>query len=382
MNQDIQKIILRATIVFALVFGLVFGVVDRLTSDVSRYEAKTTLVLLSRNQESTEALSKIDADVAVTLGSETFQREISDARYAATEEWETFSLSVEHPVTGVFVFSYRDNSADPYAAQEAMETVREEALLAVTRKYDALRDIEVRFLDAGTPIETSASKHNLMLELLIAVLIAGALEGILFGISRISFGRALQKAVREKVQESSAVRPWWLTPSSASDSAQTKSVFEAAPEAEYVPVAREVAERKSEEEISSEKKNTEQGTVPELPVFAPEPKKQPERDLPRTFSPTGAPPTNLPILTDIPDILKPTWQGNSPMKEEMPEEASVVETDEVSARTERKEETVREEEVDPVEEDSSLFEAPVKNPEPTAEELKARLNRLLRGEMG
>lgn len=380
MNQDIQKIILRATIVFALVFGLVFGVVDRLTGDVSRYEAKTTLVLLPRNQESTEALSKIDADVAVMLGSETFQREISDARYAATEEWETFSLSVEHPVTGVFVFSYRDNSADPYAAREAMETVREEALLAVTRKYDALRDIEVRFLDAGTPIETSVSKHNLVLELLIAALIAGALEGILFGISRISFGRALQNAVREKVQESSAVHPWWLAPSSVSDSAQTKSVFEATSETVYTPVASIATELRNEREISFEKKNPELPNVPELPVFAPA--LEARQEPPRTFSPTGAPPTNLPILKDIPDILKPTWQGNSLVKEEAPEEVFVFETDEVSARTERKEEIVREEEVDPMEEDSALFEAPIKNPEPTAEELKARLNRLLRGEMG
>ena len=360
MNQETQKIILRATLVFALVFGLVFGVVSRLgAGDTSRYEAKTTLVLLPRNKMSIDALPKTDAVMATFFDSEMFRQKVADARYASTEEWEKFSLSVEHPVTGVFVFVYRDESIDPYSAQEAMETVREEALLAVTRKYDALRDIEVRFLDAGTVVETTAGtpRHNLTLELLVAALTAGAFELIAFGIGRITSGRVLQKAVREKVQESSTVRPWWLTQSATERSAQRSPVFEEV-EAVYAPAQAQEPERKTEEtKISSEEKEEAVTEDVELPAVAAS-VLEAHREVPRTFPSAGAPPANLSVLADIPDILKPTWQGNSSVKEE------------------------EEEMIDPTEEDSALFEAPVKNPEPSAEELKARLNRLLRGEMG
>ena len=378
MSQDMQKRVLRGTMVFALVFGLVFGVLRQMANASDRYMATTTLVVLPRNENALETFSRIDTDMAATVTSERFARAVSDARYRETEEWQSFSFDVNHPARGVFVFSYRADAGDPFLAREAIETVRREAFLALAQKYDASRDIEIRFMDVGEVSETPPSQEGLWYAFLVALGTVLVGEGTAFWwATRISV-RELQEAVREKVRSSSSVRPWWLAPVST-----------------QVP-----AEEGLYSLLNAHQEETVRDVFPEPQVVVPVETTQPERDMPKAekeilakisssgmdrcpLPVSGSAPANLTLLTEIPDILKPTWAIRH--EREIAENGSAVVAPalEVSAEAQQEESTSKEShENDTLMTDEIVSESPAKNPEPSVEELKARLNALLRGELG
>lgn len=371
MNQETQKKVIRIVAVFAAVFGLVFFFLQR-GSGV--YETKTRFIVLPQNELMTGQIGLVSENIEVMLNSEIFREKISGVLYAKTEEWKKFSFEVRNVGGSVFEITYSDDARDPYATREMMGAIEEQITSLLSQNYDLTQDIRVNFLEGGNiVVQTNRFWGDIFYAFIFSVLAVAAMEGFFVWRKKRMETWNSDSAMRERINSTIELDAW-------KEKFQRKVSAEDVSEESFVPLSSSlegIPEMKNasdffvrnESEISSVIPESGRKIEGEGAPFEGKPKKIEETNSassvlsePGVFCPsavmTGSAPMNLPVSEDIPDILKPPKRVSA---------STVAE----SSRVE-----------DP---ENIVIETPVKespmNPEPTIEELKERLNKLLRGEL-
>ncbi len=342
MSQEWQKILIRVVLIFSIVsLGILFVLGE---TGSSNYQGSTIFVVFARTEVAAQQLSTTTQNIGLILKSDLFKRSVSGDLYQATEEWKQFLLDIKNPAGSVFVISYRDNSTDPHAVREALQIARMEAVRTIAKNYDLSRDLSLRFLDEGIVAESKESTRTIYIAFLVAFAAVLIVEGGVYWRSTKELEEKFRLAVEERLKEKSELPEWWRNYEPKNTEKELLPTFEDKHEIKRVIPEEEVNTSLPSDTVILESSTPE---VPKARVV-----------LPRR-SATAAAPANLPIATEMPEVFKSytkTIKSEDISTDELPDPDVMV-----SHR--------------------AIVEAPVVNPEPSVEELKARLNKLLRGEL-
>lgn len=343
MGQEWQKILIRAVALFSIIFLVVLFVLSETGS--SSYRGSTVFVVLARTEVAAQQLPIITENIGLILKRGTFKDLVSGDLYRAMEEWKQFSLDIENPAGSVFVVSYRDNSTDPHTVREALQITRIEVIRTIAKNYDLSRDLSMRFLDEGIVVESKENTYNIYVSFLFAFAIALIIEGWVYWRSSKELEEKFRLAVEEKLKEKSELPEWWKNYEPKNGEKDVFTISEKESEEKNIDsLEEEMRPLLSEDAIIQEP------MAPKAPSV--------KVVLPRR-SATAAAPANLPIATEVSEIFvsnEKTIKSKEDAKEEFPDLDVMVSDEPIAKNT-------------------------VVNPEPSVEELKARLNKLLRGEL-
>lgn len=342
MSPSYQKILLRLVLIFVTVFVISFAWLEWKSGE--SYEARTVLAIQARSQVAAEQLGIIVENIDVTLSSEVFRKRVESALYETSEEWRKFTLHSENVAGSVFEIRYREKATDPYALGDALRVVREEVYRAIAEQYDASEDVRILFLDSGILIESAHTGQNIFIAFVVGVLTVGAVEIILWQRRRVRYNTQTDEMMLWRPDERVDPESW-------------RKDFERKDDG--ITFHKEVLVVDPAEQLEEARGGVSAPTVSiyEKPVQEPV---------------TGAPPANLPVRTE--DDARPTLYDSREGEGES----------RLTTRDARRPTYESATEVDPAvtTTPASLPGERVEiNPEPTAQELKERLNKLLRGEL-
>lgn len=336
-----KKILTRALLIFSIIFcGIVLSVPF---FESSGYRGSTSFAIFANNETSAQHLGIITENVEIFLEDPSFKDRVSGIFYEETGEWKRFSLTVENPAGSVVTIHYEDQSIDPYAVREAIQSIRIEAVKTISKNYDLSRDISVRFLDGGIVFESQSRVRSLGNIALFSGIITLFIEGILYWRFLRQSEDAFRSAIKEKMTRVNSRSEWWR-------SFQPKKGSPEIPEEET---------KKNQEEIKKE-------SVPE--------KKAPDVKEGQVRATSATVPLNLPIAVGVPEILKPYLQEREIL------EKVGTEAQNGDNKIYLEEETIPSEEPISTNDESTPLSV-LDQSEPSQEELKERLNKLLRGEL-
>lgn len=348
MSQEWKKIVIRSFFTFSLFFCGIVLVMQIFGS--SKYRGSSSFVLFANTEISAQQLAIITQNISLILQGPLFKDRVAGSFYEETEEWKQFSLEVKNPTGSVIVVEYEDQSVDPYAVREAVQSLRMQVVKTLAAQYDLSQDLSLRFIDEGQVYEVDSSFGSFVNAFIFSMAITFLVEGLLYWRFLKESERTFRLAVKKRMAEGSIYSEWWK------QFEPKKSSPEISQDLELSVTQGIISAKEEQKKISSEEKK-----VSSLPSE--------RRHV------TAMAPANLPIAVDIPETVQPYPEYKEAVMRYTKESDLLVE-DETALSEESLFETEGAMFVE-----KSTSSVPSLSLEPSDEELKERLNKLLRGEL-